>query len=296
MVRVLPRGGMTLLECIVVIAIIGVLLALLIPAVHRVRETANAAQCKSNMRQIGLALHHYHDTEKTLPAGLTSPGGKGAYGFMGWHTRILPYVEGSALWSQAVEAYSVTQTFQKSPPHILDRIVSVYECPSDPRTGSVADVKGTKVALTSYLGVEGTNQFRHDGMLYLDSHTRLGDVKDGLSNTLMVGERPPSADLRLGWWYAGMGQNQDGSAEMVLGVRERNFGTWSGVCPPGPYMFGPGRMSQQCDAFHFWSPHLGGGAHFLFADGSVRFLSYSANSILPALATRAGGEAVAAPE
>ena len=111
----------------------------------------------------------------------------------------------------------------------------------------------------------------------------------------MVGERPPSADGVLGWWYAGVGQARDGSADIVLGVQERNVGSLAPGCRVGPYDFGPGQTTNQCDAFHFWSLHLGGGANFLFADGSVHFLSYSARRIMVALATRAGGEAAEQP-
>jgi prepilin-type processing-associated H-X9-DG protein len=83
---------------------------------------------------------------------------------------------------------------------------------------------------------------------------------------------------------------------MILGVREENvMPVTVGSCPPGTYSFGPGNFNNQCDMFHFWSPHSGGG-HFLFADGSVHFLSYSAAPILPALASRAGGEAVQVPD
>lgn len=84
---------------------------------------------------------------------------------------------------------------------------------------------------------------------------------------------------------------------MLLGVREKNIGGpyVPASCPPGPYHFQPGRLDQPCDLFHFWSLHAGG-ANFLFADGSVHFLAYSADDILPALATRSGGEAIAAGE
>jgi prepilin-type processing-associated H-X9-DG protein len=133
-------------------------------------------------------------------------------------------------------------------------------------------------------------------VLFLDSHVRLADITDGTSCTLMAGERPPSADCWYGWWYAGYGQAGTGSADMLLGARERNLGgPYVSSCPPGPYRFQAGRVENQCDLFHFWSLHPGG-AHFLFADGSVRFLAYSAADILPALATRAGGEAVSLPD
>jgi prepilin-type processing-associated H-X9-DG protein len=151
------------------------------------------------------------------------------------------------------------------------------------------------VGMTSYLGVSGTNSPAKNGVLFINSQVRLTDISDGTSNTLLIGERPPSSDRTLGWWYRGIGQNMDGSAEVVLGSRELNYAPVTIPCPPGPYQFTPGSFDNSCDTFHFWSPHPGG-AHFAFADGSVRFLTYSADPILPALATRAGGEAVTVPD
>jgi prepilin-type processing-associated H-X9-DG protein len=146
--------------------------------------------------------------------------------------------------------------------------------------------------LTSYLGNEGIRAADSSGVLFLNSSIRVTDIHDGSSNTLLVGERPPSADLIFGWWYAGWGQDRAGEGDSVLGVRTKNVQIpFAPDCPVGPYHFAPGDFNNQCDAFHFWSPHSGG-ANFVFADGSARFLTYSADEIMPALATRAGREVV----
>src|SRR5262249_42670158 len=132
-------------------------------------------------------------------------------------------------------------------------------------------------------------------VLYLNSKVRLTDITDGTSNTILVGERPPSPDFWYGWWYAGYGQAGTGSIDMLLGARERNYGGgYVAQFPSRPHHFQPGNIREQCDVFHFWSLHSGG-ANFVFGDGSVQFLAYSADSILPALATRASGEVVQLP-
>jgi prepilin-type processing-associated H-X9-DG protein len=127
------------------------------------------------------------------------------------------------------------------------------------------------------------------------------DIQDGTSNTLMVGERPPSSDLILGWWFAGAGWNAAGTGDVILGVRDYQDPAVSGydgstapACPVGPYHFGPGRVDNPCDTFHFWSFHTGGG-NFVMGDGSVRFINYSADDLMPALSTRANGEVAVIP-
>jgi prepilin-type N-terminal cleavage/methylation domain-containing protein/prepilin-type processing-associated H-X9-DG protein len=292
------RSGFTLIELLVVIAIIVLLIGLLLAAVQKVRAAAARAKCQNNLKQIGLALHNYHDTHDHFPPGLSVQADRRRYPYLGWPARILPHLEQDPLWRAVTEAFATDPdpfTFYGHAPHLplLATPVALFACPSDGRVPGPATVGGVSAAFTSYLGVEGTDQFRKDGLLYLDSAVRLTHVTDGTSQTLLVGERPPSADFRLGWWYRGWGQAQDGSAEMLLGAREWNTSRPS--CPPGPYQFGPGRIDHLCDAFHFWSLHPGG-ANFLFADGSVHFLAYSADPVLPALATRAGGEAVALPD
>ena len=213
-----------------------------------------------------------------------------------WLTQILPFVEEQQLWNSAVVAYKFSSNPLQSPPHTpMATLMPFYTCPGDPRVQQIQFAPRDKinVALTSYLGVSGRDYATLDGVLFRDSRIRFADITDGTSNTLLAGERPPSADFQFGWWYAGAGQKFTGSADMILGVQEQNILlVTAGSCPPGTYTFTDGRMSNQCDMFHFWSLHSGG-AHFLFADGSVHFLSYASAPILPALASRAGGEAVA---
>ncbi len=144
------------------------------------------------------------------------------------------------------------------------------------------------------MGVSGTASATKDGVLFDGSRTEFIHVSDGTANTLLLGERPPSTDLAFGWWYAGVGQDLRGALDSHMGAAERNMFDIS-TCPPGPDSFRSGDLLNQCDTYHFWSLHAGG-ANFAFCDGSVRFLPYSAADILPALATRAGGEAVTLPD
>jgi prepilin-type processing-associated H-X9-DG protein len=252
------------------------------------------------MKQIGVSLHHYHDTYRCFPPGLeiSEP-----YSYLSWMARVLPFVEQAPLAktidpeyarSPGPWGYFARPNFGGVPPHIgLATEMEIYKCPMDTRSLVATPVDfgngnfGT-VAFTSYLGVSGTRSGADDGILYCSSRVRLGDVTDGASNTLMVGERPPSADLIFGWWYAGAGYDSLGTGDVIQGAREVSYATEFG-CPPENVGLKPGVLTEYCDQTHFWSLHPGG-ANFLFADGSVRFLSYEANKILPALSTRAGGE------
>lgn len=300
-------AGFTLLELLVVIGIIALLLGLLLPAVQKVRAAAALAQCRNNVRQLVLALHLYHDAHNSFPmghralfvrSGPTAPLQRGPLPLSGWPLAILPYLEQHALHQQAMTAYQASWLAFNNPPHTgLNTVVPVFTCPSDWRVATPQTSMRTKnnVALTSYLGVAGTDAAEtRDGILYQGSSTRLADVRDGTSNTLLLGERPPSADFQFGWWYAGVGQKGTGSAEQVLGVREPNLQpiATGAPCGPGKYPYQAAwGFYDPCGMFHFWSPHPGG-ANFAFADGSVRFLGYSADAVLPRLATRAGTDPV----
>jgi prepilin-type N-terminal cleavage/methylation domain-containing protein/prepilin-type processing-associated H-X9-DG protein len=294
MAQDLPRPAYTLVELLVVLGILAVLLALLLPAVQAVRASAARSICSDHLRQIGLALHGYEASNGVLPPGVRNEQEPGAFPFLSWQARLLPFLEQQALWAITVQAFALDGDFRDDPPHLgFATVLPVFTCPVDARTQALGDLNGLRVAFTDYLGVAGVTSVRGDGIFYLNSHVRFSDITDGTTNTLAVGERPPSADGIFGWWYGGMGQSGNGSADMLLGVREKCYLGYYG-CPMGPYEYGPGDPMDNCAMFHFYSQHKGG-AYFLFADGSVHFLPYSARPVMKALATRAGGEVVDMP-
>jgi len=316
------RRGFTLIELLVVIAIIAILMGLLLPAVQKVRDAAARLKCQNNMKQMGLALHNYHDVTGTLPPGVMNTS-DAYHPYWSWMAMIMPYWEQDNLYKQADTwahgstpyAYWPWGGFWLSPMSpanpALGAKVKVLICPADGRTetvlpGSTAGINGS-VAFTGYLGVAGlqgdnVNQGAGDdnGVLYMKSKIKLLDMSDGTSNTLMVGERPPSSDLYYGWWFAGAGWDGSGNGDVVLGARAHKYAASLG-CPTTKSGFQPGNINTFCDQAHFWSPHTGGG-NFLLGDGSVRFVTYSADanystlsataSAFTALSTRNGGEVV----
>jgi prepilin-type N-terminal cleavage/methylation domain-containing protein/prepilin-type processing-associated H-X9-DG protein len=297
--------GFTLIELLVVVAILAVLLGLWLAGVQRAREAANRVQCLNNLKQIGLALHAYHDVQGTFPHAYDAralfrnpsrvPATWGGTDFIvtqSWATLILPFIEQDNLAASGYASYH-------------DQHIRLYACPSDPRaTGFYADADNPgygQQALTDYLAVTGTMTFtgypykywlrpKCNGVIYESARTRLTDITDGASRTILVGERPPSLDLYWGWWSWS-------AFDASLGVRntypvyQTSGDAQSLLCASlFPENYRP-NDNNNCDAHHFWSQHPGGG-NWLFADGSVRFLPYACNAILPALATRSGGEVV----
>jgi prepilin-type N-terminal cleavage/methylation domain-containing protein len=297
------RRGFTLIELLVVIAIIAILIGLTLAAVQRVRAAAARADCQNRLRQLALALHQHHDAHHALPPGHRGLlKGSGGMPLSGWTLPILPYLEQQAVHTRAVEDYRKQfLPFRPTPHPGLSTVVPAFLCPADGRitTAQVSLKSNTLAAFTSYLGVAGTDAVTaRNGVLYQRSNTRFADVTDGLSATLMLGERPPSTDFQFGWWYAGTGQRLSGSADIVLGVREPNLQpiVSGSACGPGNYPYRPaGGFDDPCGMFHFWSPHPGG-ANFATTDGAVRFIRYTADPVMPALATRAGGVTEGVPE
>jgi prepilin-type N-terminal cleavage/methylation domain-containing protein/prepilin-type processing-associated H-X9-DG protein len=321
------RRGFSLIELLVVIAIIAILIGLLLPAVQKVRSSAERLKCVNNLKQIGLALHAYHDQNGTLPPALyepivTIPGMQ--YPWVSWMARILPFVEQPAMYARMKTDSAAQQNPWMPTPHFdLYQVMNTYKCPSDDREYLAASADdGITVAFTAYLGVNGRNLRTLDGVLYWNSQVKFLDITDGTSNTLMVGERPPSKDLVFGWWYAGSGQldatygqfgRNTGSTDVDLGMAELNLQAnqyQSQSCPTvGPFLYGqtyqpaaqygtfngPGTVGNPCDQFHFWSLHTNG-SNFLLCDGGVRQIPYTTSpTLMSQLATRAGGEAAGAP-
>lgn len=294
------RQGYTVLEILLVIAIIALLIGLILPAVQKVRASAARLACQNHLKQLALGLHGYHGSNHKLPPGLTVKMDGGNYRYASWLTRELPWIEQEPLWREAVDAFGTEANvdpwrFFDHRPHrrIGATPIPIMNCPADGRLPGPNRANGILLAHTSYCGNAGLDHTLNKGLFSRDSDVRFSEILDGTSQTLCIGERPPPSDFTLGWWYRGWGQDQGGSAETILGVREINIRNTE--CDPGPHQFTLGQVDRICDAFHFWSLHSGG-ANFAFADGSVRFLRYSANDILPALATRAGGESTSVPD
>jgi prepilin-type N-terminal cleavage/methylation domain-containing protein/prepilin-type processing-associated H-X9-DG protein len=291
--RLRSREGFTLIELLVVIAIIAILIGLLLPAVQKVREAAARMKCSNNLKQIVLGLHNYESAYENFP----NPRGTNYNGFTayrGWTCELLPYMEQDNL---ARPMYPYGSGFFS----VYNRPVGAFTCPSDIRNNG--QVPAGNGALTSYVGITGsdnsvaiqqngpTNGFFRITTSFTTPVTakgvRMTDITDGTSNTLAIGERPPSRDLYWGWWAVSDFDN-------LLSLQQA-FAFDSGCVYPGVFR-APNLQTNPCngDSNHLWSFHTGG-ANFGLADGSVRFLAYSAQPITVFMGSIANGEVFNTP-
>jgi len=285
------RRGFTLIELLVVIAIIAILIALLLPAVQQAREAARRSACQNNLKQVGLALHNYHDVHLTFPPGWIGVENgvvnfQGKSGF-GWGAFVLPQLDQKPLYEEL--DFSESMTHATNLPWLVTPM-AVLVCPSDPKpdTWTLTDHSSNQFDLwtTNYAGVFGSDDLeavcpdstpnihcKGNGTFYHNSVVRIRDIRDGTSNTTMVGERKyvNGSDVQGTW--AGAIPDAEESEVSVVGHAEE---------PPNagihPEDFGS---------------HHPGGAQFVLADGHVRFISENIDTgIVQALGTISNHELI----
>ncbi|MCX7418597.1 MAG: DUF1559 domain-containing protein [Planctomycetia bacterium] len=287
--------GFTLIELLVVIAIIAILIALLLPAVQQAREAARKSQCQNNLKQIGIALHSYHEIAKCVPPGWlgVSGGVPNVVGPTGWSwaSHLLPQLDSTPLHRKINFNATVDHASNAA---IRDQALPMFRCPSDSSAETwVLKNEATGAPIVSlptanYVGSFGTTDlddvaltppgmiFSGNGVFSHNRATRFVDVTDGLSTTFFVGEHRTNTSVSPEW-----------------------HSTWLGIIPAGEEAFvrtlavsdhTPNHPSAHIDDFS--SAHSQG-VHFLMGDGRVKFLSQTISTqVFQALTTKSGRESL----
>jgi prepilin-type N-terminal cleavage/methylation domain-containing protein/prepilin-type processing-associated H-X9-DG protein len=302
----LRRPAFTLIELLVVIAIIAILIGLLLPAVQKVREAAARTKCQNNLKQIGLALHNYHDANAALP-----PGGTTGASLFGFHVFILPFIEQANLYADPSRINFSKPWWDDANNGVMQTRVPIYYCPSFDLEKGTNSLTGASVYSTHYFGVMGAKGpgysfqgaatpvqrggFADNGVLYRDSQVRLTDVPDGTANTFAVGEIAWAPEALPGGGYA---MHRRGWVEGVDGAGDGNT---AHACKNINFALNArGYVASVMTVEYFndisFGSRHGGGANFVFADGSVRFVAQSVEvALYKNTASRNGGEVNTVP-
>ncbi|MBI5758393.1 MAG: DUF1559 domain-containing protein [Planctomycetales bacterium] len=309
------RRAFTLIELLVVIAIIAVLIALLLPAVQQAREAARRTQCRNNLKQIGVALHNYHDRSGMFPPALIMSGRYNTAQYVtdrdpvlnttGW-VMLLPYLDQQAMYDQ----YNFSMCSSASNPAAYTRVIPGFTCndtinrpiyntkltamlcSSDPDNGpAVTSGAGNAGDFYSRNGVRRSNYLfstgaytdynasyegttaNQRGVFGNDGAAKVGDILDGSSNTLAVGEATQLRNTSTSfgpYWGAGVHTCCHGRTPISA--------TITGCGTPDGKRYGAINWDNNCDgtkrqyAWQFGSYHVGG-AHFVMGDGAVKFIN-----------------------